>query len=279
MAKVSAALPAQVLVKRCVRRVRREYAKEAAWGQPLPVAWLHGYSTAILDLIWDLYSFDRVLKEQDWESVSDELSYDRLQTVGPEDYTNYFAEVRAFIKTIPPGQIRGLERPIRMLAKLLSAGEPNESKYQELIRRDPWILGAQYESVQDHRKLDDQNVPDFTAVRIRDKCRDILEIKSPFIRILRSDGELTSEFNEAWNQAERYLNFARENKDYLRRKKLLFENPRCYLIAGHQLTDDARQRVAIKQTMNPAIEMLTYDGLLAMANSAVKLIKDWQSKL
>jgi hypothetical protein len=38
---------------------------------------------------------------------------------------------------------------------------------------------AQYESVQDHRKLDDKNVPDFTGVRARDKNRERLGWSCP----------------------------------------------------------------------------------------------------
>ena len=203
------------------------------------------------------------------------------EEMGKEDFGFVtIDELKASFKTIPPGQISDLDKPIRELTELLNANESNESKYQELIEMYPWILGAQYDSVQDHRRLDDQNVPDFTGVRIRDKYRDILEIKSPFMPILRGDGELGSEFNLAWNQVERYLDFVRQNRDYLRREKgLLFENPRCYLIAGYQLTPEAQKKIGIKQTMNPAIDILTYDGLMVVAQKTVEFVRNLRNKV
>lgn len=274
---MSTSLPIDVLLNRCVRRVRREYARGKVGRTSLPEWWLYGYAEAMRDLIWDLYSFDKVLKEKDWLKTADELGAERLQTVSPEDYFN--EESESGVRAIPPSQIDDLEKPIRDLTNLLDANQVNESKYQELIARYPWMLGAQYNSVDDHRKLDDKNIPDFTVVKARDNCRDILEIKSPFMPILRKDLKLTSEFNEAWNQAERYLKFARENKDYLQRQKgLLFENPRCYLLAGHRLALEARKKLEIKQAMNPAIEILTYDNLKALAQETVHWIRNLKSK-
>jgi ethanolamine ammonia-lyase small subunit len=115
-------------------------------------------------------------------------------------------------------------------------------------------------------------------VRVRDKHRDIIEIKSPFIQVLRKDGELSSEFNEAWNQCERYLDFAKEEKEYLRRKGFSFDNPRCYLIIGHQLSEEALRKIRVKEKMNPTIEVLTYDGLAAFASRTVQWINGLQGK-
>ena len=76
--------------------------------------------------------------------------------------------------------------------------------------------------------LNDKNIPDFTGVRIHDSYRDIIEVKPPFTKMFRNDGNLNSDFNDAWNQAERYLDFARTERDYLQRKGLRFDNPRCF---------------------------------------------------
>ena len=236
----------------------------------------------MLDLIWDLYSFDRVVKAEDCVRVAKELKSERLETVSSVDYIGYYSEnidaLRATVKTIPRSQIGDLEKPIRELTELLSKNEANESKYQRLFERYPWILSFQHELVQDHRKLDDRNVPDFTAVRFLDKYRDILEIKSPFMPILRRDGELSSDFNKAWNQCERYLNFAIEEKDYLRRKRLAFDNPRCYLFAGYRLEDKALDKIRIKEIMNSAIQFLTYDDLITFVQGTVKVVRRLQNK-
>lgn len=202
------------------------------------------------------------------------------EQMGPDDFE--FISIEDFnerVKTIPPSQITDLERPIRELKELLNRNEMNESKYQELIQKYPWVLGAQYESVQDHRRLDDENIPDFTGVRVRDNYRDIIEIKSPFITIFRRDGNFASEFNDAWNQVERYLNFTREEKDYLRRKGLSFDNPKCYLIIGFRIPDDVLKKIRAKERLNPAIEILTYNDLIVFAGKTIEFVKNLRGRV
>jgi hypothetical protein len=201
------------------------------------------------------------------------------EQMGPDDFE--FLSIEDFnkcLKTIPPNQITDLEKPVRELKELLNRKETDESKYQELIQKYPWILGLQFEAVQDHRKLDDENIPDFTGVRrVHDKERDIIEIKQPFIQIFRRDGNFASEFNDAWNQVERYLNFAREEKDYLRRKGLRFNNPKCYLFIGFEIPDDGLKKIKNKEKLNPAIEIRTYKDLLAYVESTIEFVKNLKS--
>lgn len=199
--------------------------------------------------------------------------------MGPDDFE--FISIEDFkkrVKAIPPNQITDLENSVHKLKELLNRNEKNESKYQELIQEYPWILGAQYESIQNHRKLDDENIPDFTGVRVRDMYRDIIEIKQPFITIFRKDGKLSSVFNDAWNQVERYLNFAREEKDYLRRKGLGFDNPKCYLLIGFGISDAGLKKIRDKERLNPAIEVLTYNDLIVFTEKTIEFVKNLKSR-
>jgi Domain of unknown function (DUF4263) len=135
------------------------------------------------------------------------------------------------------------------------------------------VLGAHYRAITNHAKLDDANIPDFTGVRVKDSYRDIFEIKQPFVKIFRKDLEFTAEFNEAWNQAERYISFAREEHDYLRRKGLAFDNPRCYILIGYGLADNELRKIRAKEKLNPAIEVMTYNDVLVFAEETIKLIR------
>ena len=184
------------------------------------------------------------------------------------------AEVKKLLKTLPPNEISDLDKPIHELKELLERRETNESEYQKWIQRHSWVLDLRYESVQGHRKLDDENIPDFTGVKVNNKNRDIFEIKQPFVPIFRKDRNFTSEFNDAWNQIERYLNFAREEKDYLGRKGLNFDNPKCYLIIGFGISDDELKKVRAKERLNPAIEILTYNDLIISAERTIKFVKN-----
>jgi hypothetical protein len=184
-------------------------------------------------------------------------------SLGPEYFEfvdeNDFAER---IKQVSHQQTADLDEPIKKLETLLKVHNNDESQYQELLMQYPWVLGATYKKIHRHTNLDDKNIPDFTGVRIFDGCRDILEVKPPFSKMFRENRTLSANFHDAWTQAERYLDFARGERDYLQRKGFLFDNPRCYLILGYELTDDELKQIRTKERMNPSIRLLTYNDLL-----------------
>lgn len=181
-------------------------------------------------------------------------------------------EVDNLIGTSPP-EVSRLDEPLNKLKSLLGDSNNDESKYQELIREFPWILGAQHQDTQRHTNLDEENIPDFTGIRVHDGSRDIFEIKPPFMRVGRKTGNLTQHFNDAYDQAARYLNFAREQRQYLRDKGLRFENPACYLIMGYQLDEDTKKELRLRQKNNPAIQIITYDELLTFVSNTIKFVK------
>jgi hypothetical protein len=191
------------------------------------------------------------------------------EVLGPE-YFDFVDEIE-FSKRLKKTEVGKLDEPIQKLEILLNRSSNDESLYQELLIEYPWIFGAEYSVIQRHTKLDERNIPDFTGVKVRDGSRDLIEIKPPFTKMFRDNGELNNDFNNAWNQAERYLDFVRTNKDYLHHKGLRFDNPKCYLILGFNLTDDELQQVRLKERMNLAIHLLTYNDLLAFAKSTILL--------
>ncbi len=172
-----------------------------------------------------------------------------------------------------PCQTSELDQAIVKMEELLKRRENSESVYQEYFCSNPWVFGAQYNQIQSHQAFDDVNIPDFTGVRVRDSARDIIEIKPPFQRIFSERNMFRAEFNNAWNQAERYLDFAREEREYLRRQKgLLFDNPKCFLLLGYQLSEAQIKELRRKERMNPAITILTYDDVVTMAKSTVAFV-------
>jgi hypothetical protein len=174
---------------------------------------------------------------------------------------------------ITPLPENGPRGALSELEALLQAQDNDESKYQELIRDHPWILGMQHKDAQRHTALDEANIPDFTGVRTRDSARDIFEIKPPFTQVVRRNGNLTQPFNDAYAQAERYLVFAREQRQCLRDKGLRFDSPICYLIIGYGLSNEQMQAIRRKEQLNPAIQILTYDDLLAFVRNTIDVVK------
>jgi len=182
------------------------------------------------------------------------------------------------LTAIPSHQIDDLEKPLIEIKYLLNSQENKESKYQKWLQKYYWILGLEYKLIESHKKLDDKKIPDFTGIRVYDEFRDVFEIKSPFIPLFQRDGGFTSKFNEAWNQVEEYLNFAIEDKDYLRRKGLNFDNPKCYLILGYDLSENQIKKIRTKARMNPAIDFRTYNDLIVWAENTIKFVKKHKGK-
>jgi hypothetical protein len=161
------------------------------------------------------------------------------------------------------------------LTSLLEERCEDESKYQKLLEHHPWMLGGLYAQVMRHRSLDDRNIPDFTAVRCYDNCHDIIELKQPFLSLFRKKSAgFTSEFNESWNQAERYLSFSTQQRSYLMEEKnLRFESPRCLLLLGYQLSDAELREIRKKESFVRSISVFTYDHLLTAASRIVSLMR------
>lgn len=149
-----------------------------------------------------------------------------------------------------------------------------EARYQELLERYPWLLGGQHTLIERHTSLDGHNIPDFTGVRSRDGARDIFEIKQPFLQCFRKDGHFNANFHAAWDQAERYLTFVRNNKDYLRSEKaLVFSNPHCFLLVGSKLSDNELRRFHERETHNMSISVLTYEQVLRLGRALLALVE------
>lgn len=182
-------------------------------------------------------------------------------------------EFRDRARTIAPKSLSDLRRPLEELERLIEMDVREEKTYQELLQAAPWLLGLEYSSVDRHTALDDRNVPDFTGVRAKDGKRDIIEIKTPSLAIFKQDGEFHSEFHQAWDQAERYLNFSIQERDYLARKHLSFDNPRCIIIAGRRAPPAWMDKLMAKQRLQPALWVLTYDDLLSYARHTVQFIE------
>ena len=173
-----------------------------------------------------------------------------------------------------PKDTSELDNSLILLESLLKEKENEESKYQDFLIKYPWIIGANYSLIESHKAFNDENIPDFTGVRIKDSKRDIIEIKPPFINLFTKDGSFSSEFNKSWNQVERYLDFARQESDYLERQKdLTFDNPKCILLAGYNLSTEQMKSIRRKEKMNPAINILTYEDLFVMTRSTITFIK------
>lgn len=164
------------------------------------------------------------------------------------------------------------------LHRLLEGRCEDEAQYQELLAANPWMLGGTYSEVVRHRGhghdvTGRRNIPDFTARRSADGMDDIVELKQPFLNCFKQDGDFSAEFNDSWNQAERYLVSARGDKEYLARLGLRLENPKCLLIVGHDWTAPQMNLVRQKESVNLSINVMRWDHLIAQAEWVLSLMR------
>jgi predicted transcriptional regulator len=188
-----------------------------------------------------------------------------------EDQTNRYGILEK--RALPQKALDDLNKPIRQLEALLDGQDNAEANYQQLFQHYPWIFGTYYKHIVRHQKFDDENIPDFLGIRAHDDFMDIIEIKPPFMKLFRADGTFSSEFNDAWNQAERYVAFAQLEADYLKRKGLRFENSKCLLVAGYNIPEMNLPKLRTKQRLNPWIQVMTYEQVLAQVKATVDFVR------
>ena len=212
-----------------------------------------------------------------------------LPDLGPRSYSldSALAQQALLLLGFPPSssaysegglsitQVDHMAQGLENLRQLLDERCQDESTYQKLLENHPWMLGGLYVEVMRHATLDDRSIPDFTAVRCYDRFHDIIELKQPFLKIFRKSGGFTAAFNDAWNQAERYLAFANRQRQYLRdEKELMFENPRCLLMIGYNLSEAELREIRCKEVFSRSLSIITYDNVLETAQHIISLVQN-----
>jgi len=176
-----------------------------------------------------------------------------------------------------PGRTRvdAMAAGFQRLRRLLERRSEVEREYQELLEDHPWMLGlGRYKGFQRHDAMNDENIPDFTGRRAADGNDDVVELKQPFLRCFKENGAFSTSFMEAWDQAERYLTFARDQRSYLREEKgMRFETPRCVLLIGHEWTEPQTRLIRRKELNTPSIQVMTYSQLLAQATEVLSVMR------
>ncbi len=163
-------------------------------------------------------------------------------------------------------RVQEMKRSLDKFDALLARNCKEESYYQKLLNEAPWMFGSSYSKLKRHKKLDDENIPDLTLVRSYDECHDIVELKQPFLKIFKKDNTFASAFHNAWDQAERYLNFCDNQRSYLKEEKDLdFQNPTCILLIGNSYDNEQAKLIKSKEAFNSRIRVMSYQQLKQQA--------------
>lgn len=174
---------------------------------------------------------------------------------------------------VTPQNIQDMVKGLYKLQVLINEKSEDESSYQKLLASNAWMFGGIYASIQRHAKFDDKNIPDFTATRAADEFMDIIEVKHPFLKCFTQTG-FSSEFNDSWNQAERYVSFCIRNAAYLRsEKRMAFDQPRCILLMGLELSPEQEAEIRNKNMVSSSVKFMSYDHLLRQAKHILALFE------
>ena len=207
-------------------------------------------------------------------SIDQVLAKQALLLLGMESLVYDSEEIRA-----GEDKFTRMSNGFKQLNQYIESNCTDEAKYQELFHEHPWMFGGQYKTVDRHTNLDDENIPDFTAVRCHDNFRDIIEIKQPFLTCFKQKDNFSASFNDAWNQSERYLSFVYRQRNYLKDEKgLTFENPKCILIIGNNLTLNQLKMIREKESITKSVVVYTYNHIQRTACHILNLVASSKEK-
>lgn len=196
------------------------------------------------------------------------------EAIGPENLEFIpLAAMRSRAKAIPPAQLAQLDQPVTQLRQLLAANNNDESAYQELLQRFPWVWGLNYKQLDRHVALSEKYKPDFLATRARDGALDIIEVKPPFAKLFTQADEPSADLRSAWEQAERYADYVSQEQHMLARKGLRFSAPVTFLLAGVALSDAQAEVIRRLERTRRNLTVITYDQLLALAENTVTAVR------
>lgn len=196
------------------------------------------------------------------------------ESVGPEDVEWIsIEEARRRLEESSASTEDPVQSALGRLQEMLDDGVDDEGEYQKLLEEAPWAFEARFKEIQRHEALDDKNIPDFTGVRVKDGCHDIIEIKPPFAGYFKASGDLNANFKDAWEQVIRYLEYAERNRrPLLEEKGLRFDDPECYLVLGYDLDDHEQKKVREWEKRNRAgIHVVTYDELTRLMRRIIDI--------
>jgi hypothetical protein len=175
-------------------------------------------------------------------------------------------QARKSFRTASAEPATGLSELLALVPREDEAPESVAGEYATVLRRHPWMLGAQHVAIETHAHRD-ANLPSLTAVRASDGARDVVVVEPPSLGIVGKTGKILSAFSDSWHRAQRTLTFVQRQADYLRRELgMKIDQPRCLLIAGAGLGEREREIVRREREAHDAsIRLLTYDDLHRLA--------------
>jgi hypothetical protein len=128
------------------------------------------------------------------------------------------------------------------------AGEPD---FQRFFEENPVFLHPRTKETFPKKSFAGEDFPDFVLVLDDDSCL-LVEIEDPKMKLYTKRGDPTAELSHSEEQIREYLRFAKEEKDFLRKralKKLTVENVTGLVVIGSALAEEEKSKLDVHNSM------------------------------
>ncbi len=157
-----------------------------------------------------------------------------------------------------------------------------EGQFQALLEQQPWLFGSEYSCILDRRRWTRDEISDFVPRRTTDGRVELIEIKTPLHGKTLFNWDAShkvwapgAELSRVVAQAENYLEKLDRNRDgILANDREDVTKMRARIIIGRDQDDDQRDALRRHNGHLHRIEIITFDGLLAIARRVLRYFED-----
>lgn len=171
------------------------------------------------------------------------------------------------------------EKSVQAYGELINNPNVKEPEIQDFFEENPSLIDLGLERLFPKKSFGGERFPDFIAV-LHDGKHVLIEIETPTKRLYTSKGNPTTEFKQAEQQILDYLQWANEEKEFLRKRGLSnisVENTSGLLIIGmsKNLSKEEKRKLGRKKFECKNYEIKTFDELLSENHQVIDNIRKY----
>ena len=172
-------------------------------------------------------------------------------------------------------------RVLERLQEMIQDPDTSEGQFQTLLKANPWLFGSAYSAILNRRRWTRDEITDFVLRRSTDGWVEIIEIKTPLSGQAlfgrdRSHKTLFAgaELSKVTAQVQNYLEHLDRSRDgILANDGVDVTKTRALIIVGLDGELDQQQALRRYNSHLHRIEVITFDGLLAIASQVLRYLE------
>ena len=169
---------------------------------------------------------------------------------------------------------------------MIDAPDTREAAFQGLLEEQPWIFGTEYSCILERRRWTRDEIADFVPRRTADGWLELVEIKTPLNGQTLFSYDRShktwyagSELSKVTAQAQNYLERLDRGRDGIKANDGEdVTKTRARIIIGRDGGPEQQEALRRYNGHLHRIEVLTFDGLLAIARRVVGYLETGQER-